>query len=90
MTRENRKRDKSLYGSKSLLNMTLSLHLYDYLGWVIYLMVIIPMVYHTIHHFWFWVNAANSFSVADMFKRIHSVKSSFAILINPHFHDRHS
>jgi len=53
MTGENGKRDKSLYDSKSLLNMTLSLHFCDYLGWVIFLMVIIPMVYHTIHHFGF-------------------------------------
>jgi len=50
---ENGKKDKSLYGSKSLLNMRLSLHLCDYLGWVICLMIIIPMVYHTIHHFGF-------------------------------------
>ena len=53
MTGENGKRDKSVYGSKSNLNMTLPLHLCGYLGWVICLMVIIPMVYHTIHHFGF-------------------------------------
>ena len=49
------KRDKSLYGSKWLLNMTLSLHLYDYLVLVTFLMVIIPSI--TL----FWANATNSF-----------------------------
>ena len=49
------KRGQPLYGSRSLLNMTLSLHHRDYLGWVISLMVIIPSI--TL----FWVNAANSF-----------------------------
>ena len=42
MTGENGKRGKPLYGSRLLLNMTLSLHHRDYLGWVICLMVIIP------------------------------------------------
>ena len=60
MTRENGKRGKSLYGSKSLLNMTLSLHLYDYLGWAICLMVIIPMAYHTMHHFGFGLTSLAS------------------------------
>ena len=41
-TRENGKRGKPLYGSRSLLYMTLSLHHCDYMGWVTYLMVIIP------------------------------------------------
>ena len=51
MIGKNGKRGKPLYGSRSLLNVTLSLHHCDYLGWVISLMVIIPLVYHTIHHF---------------------------------------
>ena len=39
----------------------------------------------------FCVNAANPFSIADRFKRSHSVwTSSFAIFINLHFHDLHS
>ena len=51
MTGENGKRGKPLYGSRSLLNMPLSLHHRDYLGLVISLMVITPLVYHTIHDF---------------------------------------
>ena len=59
MTTENGQKGKPLYGNRSLLNMTLSLYHRDYLGWVIILMVITPLVYHTIHHF-FLVNATNS------------------------------
>ena len=42
MTGENGKSGKPLYGSRSLLNMILSLRHCDYMGWVICLIIIIP------------------------------------------------
>ena len=68
------KGEKPLYGSRSLLNMTLSLHHHDYLGWVISLMVIILFVYYTIHRFVFWSMLPIHFSVINMLNRSHPVK----------------
>jgi len=68
------KMGKPRYGSRSLLNMTLSLHHCDYLGWVIQL-----DGYHTVgvsYHpsLCFGSMLPIHFSVSDMFKRSHPVK----------------
>jgi len=90
MTGENGKRGKLLYGSRSLLNMTLSLHHRDYLGWVISLMVIIPLVYYTIHRF--VLGQCYQFTLVSLTcsREVIQSKSIFHNTINLHFHDHHS
>jgi len=90
MIGENGKRGKPLYGSKSLLNMTLSLHHRDYLGWVINLMVIRPLVYHTIHHFIFGKCYQYSSVSPTCSREFIPSKFIFCNTINLPFHDHHS
>ena len=90
MTRENGKRGKPLYGSRSLLNMTLSLHHCDYMGWVICLMVIIPLsikpsITLVLGHCYQFIQCRRHVQ-----EKSFSRKSSFAILINLQFHGCHS
>jgi len=73
MMGKNRKKPRKLYGRNSLLNMTLSLHHRDYVGWVIQL-----DGYHTVglsyHPFLcFGSMLPIHFSLTHMFMRSHSV-----------------
>ena len=90
ITGENGKRGKPLYGSRLLLNMTLSLHHHDYLGWVISLMVIIPLVCHTINHFVLSQHYQFTLVFPTCSREVIQSKSIFCNTINLHFHDRHS
>ena len=81
MTGENWKKVKTLYGSKSLLNMTLSPHHRDYVGWVIQLdgYHTVGLSYHPL--LFFGSMLPIHLSVTDMFiERSHPIQtSSFAI-----------
>ena len=79
------KKNITLYGSRSILKMTLSLHHCDFLGWVIFL-----KVHHTYgpsyHHFNFGSMLPTHYSVIDMFKISHPVNPHPSkILSNLHF-----
>ena len=82
---------ETLYGSKSLLNMTLSPHHYNYVGWAIQL-----DGYHTVSLSYnpllcFGSMLPIRFSVADMFKRSHPVQNfNLYNTVNFHFHVCHS
>ena len=71
MTGENGKKMGTLYGSRSLLNMSLSPHQRDYVGWVIQLdgYHTVGLSYHPLLHFGSMLPI--HFSVVDMFKRSH-------------------
>ena len=70
--------------------MTLSLHHRDYLGWVINLMVITLLVYHTIHHF--VLGQCYQFTLVSptCSREVIQSKTICCNTINLYFHDRHS